>query len=95
MKGGTKKGKKEMKCTLCGIQDIRFTSQDTGEVVEGVKLHVVSDRKEAGSGMEGQRAAAVFTKLPVGHLKIGSKVDLVYEQILGSNKTRLVAVDMV
>lgn len=82
-----------MKCKLFGIQKLDFTSQDTGEQIQGNKLHVVSEVSENDpSGMRGQRCAAVFTKLDVSGLKIGGNIDLAYEQILGSNKTRLVAI---
>lgn len=81
-----------MKVKLVGIQRVDFTVEDTGERIDGNKLHVVSDLVENGTGMVGQRVAAVFTKLDIKHLKVGGNVELVYEQLLGSNKSRLVAV---
>lgn len=81
-----------MKVKLLGIQKVEFTSEDTGERIIGCKLHVVDALPENSDIMQGQRVAAIFTRLPCHELKIGGNIDLGYEQSLGSNKSRLVSV---
>lgn len=79
-----------MKVTLMGIQDVDFTNKETGERITGSKLHVVSETVENDKGMQGRRTAAIFTTIVLPPLEVGKKVDLVYEQILGSKNSRLV-----
>ncbi|MEG1953030.1 MAG: hypothetical protein RR115_02200 [Hydrogenoanaerobacterium sp.] len=82
-----------MKCKLMGIQTVDFINQETGEQIKGSKLHLVSELDENASGMYGHRVASVFTKLDIKALKIGGGVELIYEQPLGSTKSRLVSVN--
>lgn len=42
--------------------------------------------------MSGKRCSEVWTRLDVSSVPLGSEVDLVYEQVLGSNRSQLVAV---
>ena len=80
-----------MKCKLMGIQNVNFINQENGEQITGNKLHVVAELDENENGMFGHRVASVFTKLDIKGLKIGGGVDLIYEQPLGSTKSRLVS----
>lgn len=83
-----------MRVKLFGIQRIDFTVEETGERIQGYKLHVASTTPENDNTMRGLRCATVFTKLDeVTQLVPDSFVDLVYQQVLGSNKARLVAVN--
>lgn len=83
-----------MKVKLFVIQKIDFTVEETGERVRGYKLHVVSTAPENDSLMRGFRCATVFTKLEnVATLAPDTLIDLVYEQTLGSSRSRLVAVN--
>lgn len=84
-----------MKVKLMGIQRIDFVAENTGEAVQGSKLHVVADYEENDNMMTGRRCAAIFTRLDVSKLKIGANIDLVYDQVLGSTKARLVAINPV
>lgn len=82
-----------MKVKLYGCQPVQFTDENTGERIVGVKLHVVSDTVENDKYMMGQRVATIFTRLDCSALIIGKPIDLVYEQSLGTNKARLVAIN--
>lgn len=90
-----------MKAKLMGIQHVDFIPVKDGieqPRVTGDKLHVVAEMKESGIGMTGQRVASVFVRqgaVDVPSLKLGGIVDLVYDQPLGTNKSRLVAVQNV
>lgn len=84
-----------MKVKVLGKQFLNFTTDD-GDKISGTKLHVVSTVNENEAGvMVGRRCATVFTKLDVSQIPLDSVVDLVYEQQLGSNKSRLVAIQPV
>lgn len=84
-----------MKAKLTGIQVLDFIAEDTGEHVEGLKLHLVSESTENSKVFHGQRCAKLFTKMDCSHLKVGGNVELVYEQPLGSKFSRLVAIQNV
>lgn len=90
-----------MKVKLFGVQHVDFAPVVDGVEqarIVGDKLHVVSEMKENSFGMVGQRTASVFVRqgiVDVASLKIGGVIDLIYEQPLGSNKSRLVAVQNV
>lgn len=83
-----------MKVKMMGVQRIDFTTDD-GELIQGNKLHVLSERLEQDTQMHGYRCASIFTKLPIPKFTPGDIFDLVYEQQLGSNKSRLVAIQPV
>lgn len=78
---------------LMGIQSVDFVAKETGELIQGLKLHVCAELDENSKDMRGHRCASIFTKvnLPDG-IKLGAKIDLVYEQLLGSTKSRLVKI---
>lgn len=83
-----------MKVKLLGIQRINFTVEETSEHIEGYKLHVVSVTPENDKAFRGLRCAAVFTKMEdAAKLLPDTFIDLVYEQTLGSNRSRLVAIN--
>ena len=83
-----------MKVKLMGKQYVDFVTED-GNEIKGVKLHVVSLNKEDEDNFKGYRVADIFTRLDVSRIPLESTIDLVYEQALGSNKARLVAVELV
>lgn len=82
-----------MKAKLVGKQYLDFATEDGGRIT-GTKLHVVSTREENDNGMKGYRVADIFTKLDVSAIPINSIIELVYEQTLGSSKSRLVAIEL-
>lgn len=81
-----------MKARIMGIQRIDFVVEETGERICGSKLHVVSNVCENDTQMQGNRVAALWTKLDISGFKPGDLVELEYEQRLGSNKSFLSAI---
>lgn len=76
-----------MKFKILGLQEINFTNKDSGEVIDGVKLHLVTDYEE--DYVHGHSVTTQFlskkrflSKAHFGHADqlIGKNINLEYNQ---------------